>query len=470
MKVVRKQFRDNSSHVCYDHIGCFSNSAPFLNAFGYLPLSPDHINTSFHLYTQFDVNVIVVIWTRGAYDNYIQAVANTRVVGAVTANLVKLLHDAGGVSYDDVHIVGHSLGAHVAGYVGQRVPIGRITGLDPAGPESNTADQRVRLDPSDATFVDIIHTDGALGFRHTMGHVDFYPNGGKVQPGCLFDKIAPFYSCGHMRSVYYFIESINTNCHFSSHPCDSEDDYKNLLCTGCGIGCQEMGYHISRNARGTFYLKTSPNSLSRSVGDLMDEANRLYSDLLNNYNKMIRPIHDIKESTKETFALVSNVDVGSMFSVLFTINRNPLFYLVNIMFPIILLTFLNSFVFLLPATSGERISFSITVLLAIAVFMTMISSHLPKTSRTMSRLCYFLVSNLIFSCIICLLTIIQLRLFHTCDTRSVPTFLRRLVIMCNSQKHREYFPNGQDKLQNGGDTSDNEATRTDNSFQYTSKI
>ncbi|CAC5375490.1 PNLIPRP1 [Mytilus coruscus] len=277
---------NSTSHVCYDHIGCFSNSPPFLNAFGYLPLSPEHINTSFHLYTQanpsksqllnpyggagslrsthfglshktvfiihgyhglesnpwiplmkdpllkLDVNVIVVIWTRGAYDNYNQAVANTRVVGAVTANLVKLLHSSGGISYNDVHIVGHSLGAHVAGYVGQRVPIGRITGLDPAGPEFNTADQRVRLDPSDATFVDIIHTDG---------------------------EIAPFYSCGHMRSIYYFIESINTNCHFTSHPCDSEDDFKNSLCTGCGIGCQEMGYHVSRNVRGTFYLKTSPN-------------------------------------------------------------------------------------------------------------------------------------------------------------------------------------------------------------------
>ncbi|CAG2232270.1 Pancreatic triacylglycerol lipase [Mytilus edulis] len=245
-----------ASHVCYDHIGCFSNNAPFMNAFGYLPLSPDHINTSFHLYTQanpsngqllnpnggagslrsthfglahktvfiihgyhgtennpwiplmkdpllkFDVNVIVVIWTRGAFDSYNQAVANTRVVGAVTANMVKLLHSAGGVSYNDVHIVGHSLGAHVAGYVGETVPIGRITGLDPAGPEFNTADQRVRLDPADAAFVDIIHTDG---------------------------EIAPFYSCGHMRSVYYFIESIDTKCHFTSHPCDSQDDYKHSL-------------------------------------------------------------------------------------------------------------------------------------------------------------------------------------------------------------------------------------------------
>lgn len=37
---------------------------------------------------------------------------------------------------DDVHIVGHSLGSHIAGYVGTNLTgsIGRITGLDPAEP------------------------------------------------------------------------------------------------------------------------------------------------------------------------------------------------------------------------------------------------------------------------------------------------------------------------------------------------
>lgn len=38
--------------------------------------------------------------------------------------------------------------------------MGRITGLDPAEPYFQGMGAHVRLDPTDANFVDIIHTDG----------------------------------------------------------------------------------------------------------------------------------------------------------------------------------------------------------------------------------------------------------------------------------------------------------------------
>lgn len=51
------------------------------------------------------------------------------------------------------------------GYVGEKVKkLGRITGLDPAEPFFQYMPETVRLDPSDADFVDVIHTDTASFF------------------------------------------------------------------------------------------------------------------------------------------------------------------------------------------------------------------------------------------------------------------------------------------------------------------
>lgn len=48
----------------------------------------------------------------------------------------------------------------------------------------------VRLDQSDAKYVDVVHSDmayfvnGGFGLKQKIGHVDFFPNGGSQQPGC----------------------------------------------------------------------------------------------------------------------------------------------------------------------------------------------------------------------------------------------------------------------------------------------
>ena len=68
-----------------------------------------------------------------------------------------------------------------------------IQGLDAAGPLFWTNKPGNRLDPGDADFVDAIHTDGGrAGLFRPLGHIDFYPNGGKDQPQCKPTPSKPY--------------------------------------------------------------------------------------------------------------------------------------------------------------------------------------------------------------------------------------------------------------------------------------
>lgn len=65
-----------------------------------------------------------------------------------------------------------------------------ILGLDPAMPFFCKNDKSGRLDPSDAQYVQVVHTcAGFLGVNYDMGHADYYANDGRFQPGCYLDLV-----------------------------------------------------------------------------------------------------------------------------------------------------------------------------------------------------------------------------------------------------------------------------------------
>ncbi|GJQ85482.1 hypothetical protein Trydic_g23072, partial [Trypoxylus dichotomus] len=157
---------------------------------------------------------------------YVSA-ANSKPVGGYIADFII----SAKLKVDNVHIIGHSLGSQVAGFIGKRIyertgsKIARITCTDPAGPsfEHSEISESNRVTNTDAEFVDVVHTDiGHYGFIKAIGHVDFYPNGGTLQPGC------PSYeeddNCSHARSNLYFIESVNSE-KFLATPCVCYENY-----------------------------------------------------------------------------------------------------------------------------------------------------------------------------------------------------------------------------------------------------
>ncbi|CAL8112427.1 unnamed protein product [Orchesella dallaii] len=220
-------------------------------------------------------NVIIVDWTSLSKEplfRYYVAAASTRHAGeAVATFLIELINRGLISSWSDIHIIGHSLGSHVAGVTGYEIQrqkqtnLGRISGLDPAGPLFDErgrlpADFSKVLDESDADFVDILHTNmgnivtnvGALGSTVVAGSVDFFPNGGERQKRCTFYQ-DEFMACSHQASVKYFIESLTDPV--LACPCDSWLSYTagRCKCTAA-TGGTFMGDGCSERTSGKYYL------------------------------------------------------------------------------------------------------------------------------------------------------------------------------------------------------------------------
>ncbi|RZF43284.1 hypothetical protein LSTR_LSTR001545 [Laodelphax striatellus] len=203
-----------------------------------------------------DYNVLIVDWsTLSAFPWYEHAVANTPGVGKYVAQFLHFLTLAGGLTLATLHVVGFR--------------------LDPAFPLYMFSNMRGHLSPSDAEFVDVIHTDGGVfGFPVPLGHADFFPNGGTpIQPGCwlsqlfLHRELRYFIACSHNRAWMYYAESVNRELAFEATACNNYHLYLKGKCPGepiLGVAYdrpqpdrQYMGFAAHPNLRGKFYLKTN---------------------------------------------------------------------------------------------------------------------------------------------------------------------------------------------------------------------
>lgn len=205
-------------------------------------------------------NLFIVNWNYAARGPilYPRAVANIVPVSRFISEFVnrKLLEEAR-IPPRQIQLVGHSLGAHLAGFVGKATTqkVGRIFGLDPAGPCFGSFSGALypsdkRLSPDDAEEVISIHTNyGLLGIEAPVGRYSVYVEGGKEQADCgtfkefawnslswdgpNFDKVA----CSHSRApallTYELSTSRRDNCQLVAYECDSWEAFKDGFCGIC---------------------------------------------------------------------------------------------------------------------------------------------------------------------------------------------------------------------------------------------
>lgn len=98
-----------------------------------------------------------------------------------------------------------------------------------------------------------------------------------------------------------------------------------------------------------------------------------------------------------------------------TLQRRSTYYIV-ILLPIFLINFMHILVFALPRNSGERVGFSITVLLTEVLFLTMIQEKLPEASEPgISYLIYKLLVDLLLSYSIMVVVVVSSNFYQRED-------------------------------------------------------
>lgn len=139
-------------------------------------------------------------------------------------------------------------------------------------------------------------------------------------------------------------------------------------------------------------------------------------------------------------------------SIIYTlkIKRKPRYIIFSIILPIVMLAALDLFVFVLPCNSG-KVSYAMTVFLSHVVFLTIISSSLPRNSETVSIFSVYIIILTVQSTLIIMMAVIVTRIWQF--ETPVPKIIARMTnfLFCKfcRKERNTVIPEGVQSSSNG---------------------
>uniref|UniRef100_A0A8C2NVN7 Acetylcholine receptor subunit alpha n=1 Tax=Capra hircus TaxID=9925 RepID=A0A8C2NVN7_CAPHI len=111
----------------------------------------------------------------------------------------------------------------------------------------------------------------------------------------------------------------------------------------------------------------------------------------------------------------------------FVMQRLPLYFIVNVIIPCLLFSFLTGLVFYLPTDSGEKMTLSISVLLSLTVFLLVIL--IPSTSSAVPLIGKYMLFTMVFVIASIIITVIVINTHHRSpSTHVMPEWVRKVFI------------------------------------------
>nr|XP_020734638.1 neuronal acetylcholine receptor subunit alpha-9 [Odocoileus virginianus texanus] len=110
------------------------------------------------------------------------------------------------------------------------------------------------------------------------------------------------------------------------------------------------------------------------------------------------------------------------------LKRRSSFYIVNLLIPCILISFLAPLSFYLPAASGEKVSLGVTILLAMTVFQLMVAEIMPASENVPLIGKYYIATMALVTASTALTIMVMNIHFCGAEARPVPPWARVVIL------------------------------------------
>jgi len=129
------------------------------------------------------------------------------------------------------------------------------------------------------------------------------------------------------------------------------------------------------------------------------------------------------------------------------LRRKTLYFTVNLILPIVLITLLTSIVFYLPTDCGEKASLCITVMLTITFFFLLIAEFIPTTSLMVPLIGKYLMAVMILVTLSVVVVVVIINLFfrNPLTHRPIPSWMDKLLVQWLPAKMGMVRPSGDDE-------------------------
>nr|KAG5709554.1 hypothetical protein BaRGS_001604 [Batillaria attramentaria] len=131
-----------------------------------------------------------------------------------------------------------------------------------------------------------------------------------------------------------------------------------------------------------------------------------------------------------SYELVNHTVTGKVYPFIvyhFSLQRRSTFYVLKFIMPIVILSLVNSFVFCVPAESGEKVSLAVSTMLSLTVFLAYLSDITPSNSDTVPSIALFVFLHLTLGAcgVVCNMLLLRFH-FNRMQSEQQSTYLKMM--------------------------------------------